>query len=144
MLLTHALSKSWQHHDMETLSALLSFCEENPPVLQGKYTGDRWIPITKGDRHGLWCLRWCSPIQIVEQTVESLVIWDAMMLPWNINRHHKCPVTRGLMFSLMFAQKLLNKQPICRWFQTPWRSCDVILIHSLKHYPETFHDLQIA
>ena len=30
----------------------------------------------------LWCYPWCQPEQVVEQTINFLMIWDVMMLMW--------------------------------------------------------------
>ena len=48
--------------------------------LWGESTGDRWIPLTKASDADLWCFLWCAPEQVVEQTNESPVIWDAIAL----------------------------------------------------------------
>ena len=42
---------------------------------------------------------------------------------------HEGPVRRR--FNVLFddiSNKLLSKQMLCRWFKTPWRSCDVIIM----------------
>ena len=44
--------------------------------LCGEFTGQRWIPRTKASDAELWCPLWSGP----EQTVETLVIWDAIVL----------------------------------------------------------------
>ena len=44
--------------------------------------GKVWIPLTKAS-YGyakLWCFLWSAPEQMVEQTVEAPVIWDAIVL----------------------------------------------------------------
>ena len=58
---------------METLSALLHgpLCRE--------FTGHRWIPRTKASGAELWCFLWSVPEQGVEQTIETLVILDAIV-----------------------------------------------------------------
>ena len=43
-------------------------------------TGHRWIPLTKATDADLRCFLWSAPEQMVEQTIEMLVIWDAMTL----------------------------------------------------------------
>ena len=58
------------HDDVETFSALLAFCEGNPPVTGG-FPSQR--PVTRS-------FLWRSPEQIFQQTVEMSVIWDAMAL----------------------------------------------------------------
>ena len=44
---------SWWRHQMETLSASLVLC--------GKFTGHRWIPLTKATDAELWCFLWSVP-----------------------------------------------------------------------------------
>ena len=48
--------------------------------LCGEFTGHQWIPLTKGSDTKLWCFLWSAPEQTVEQTIERLVIWDAIAL----------------------------------------------------------------
>ena len=48
--------------------------------LCGEFTGPRWIPRTKASDLELWCFLWSMPEQTVEQTLETLVIWDAIVL----------------------------------------------------------------
>ena len=43
-------------------------------------TGDRWIPLIRASDADLWCFLWSAPEQMVEQTVKTLVIWDANAL----------------------------------------------------------------
>ena len=42
-------------------------------------TGDRWIPFTKVSDAKLRCFLRSAPVQTVEQTIETLVIWDAVV-----------------------------------------------------------------
>ena len=60
---------------METFSALLALCAGNSPV-----TGEKKIPLTKASDAELWCFLWSAPEQTAEQTLETLVIWDAIAL----------------------------------------------------------------
>ena len=39
----------------------------------------RWISLTKASDAERWCFRWSAPEQMVEQTIETLVIWDAIV-----------------------------------------------------------------
>ena len=52
-------------------SALLALCE-------GEFNGPRWIPLTKARDGELWCFLWSAPKQMVVQTIETPVIWDAI------------------------------------------------------------------
>ena len=45
--------------------------------LWGEFTGDRWIPLTKASDAELF---FDLPEQTIEQTIERLVIWDAIAL----------------------------------------------------------------
>ena len=52
---------------METFSALLALCEG--------------IPLKKASDAELWCFFFrCAPVQTIEQTIDTLVIWGAMAL----------------------------------------------------------------
>ena len=53
------------------ISALLALCEGYPP---GEFPSQR--PVTQSS----WCFLWSVPEQTVEQTIETPVIWDAMVL----------------------------------------------------------------
>ena len=46
--------------------------------LWGESTGHRWIPLTKASDAEPWCFLWRAPEQTAVQTVQMLVIWDAM------------------------------------------------------------------
>ena len=45
-----------------------------------EYTGHRWMPPTKASDAELWCFLWYKPEPTVEQTVDTPVIWDAIVL----------------------------------------------------------------
>ena len=66
---------SGRHDDVikwEKFSALLTLCERNH-----RSSVD---PLTKASDAELWCILWSVPEQTVEQTIETLVIWDAFAL----------------------------------------------------------------
>ena len=48
--------------------------------LWGESTGHRGIPLTKASDAELWCFLWSAPEQTTEQKIETLVIWDAIVL----------------------------------------------------------------
>ena len=48
------------------------------PFVGGKFTGHRWIPLTKASDAELWCFLWFEPEQTIEQTIERLVTLDAI------------------------------------------------------------------
>ena len=58
---------------METFSASLALSE-------GKSTDHRQIPLTKASDAEFWCFLWSVPLQTLEQTIETPVIWDAAAL----------------------------------------------------------------
>ena len=58
---------------METFSALLALCEGNPPVTGGLSSQ---TPVTRS--FDVFFLS--APDQTVEQTIDTLVIWDAIAL----------------------------------------------------------------
>ena len=69
--------------DEETVFVVTSsngdiFCVTGP--LRGEFTGNRWIPLPKASDAEPWCFLRSAPKQTVEQTTETLVIWDAIAL----------------------------------------------------------------
>ena len=58
---------------METFSALLALGAVNTPV-----TAE--FPAPRASDAALWCFLWSAPEQTVEQTTETLLIWDAIAL----------------------------------------------------------------
>ena len=49
--------------------------------LWGESTGHRWIPLTMANDAELWCFLWTAPERKrVEQTIETPVIWEAILL----------------------------------------------------------------
>ena len=48
--------------------------------LWGESTGHRWIPIIKASDAEFWCFMSFAPEWMVEQTIETPVIWDAIAL----------------------------------------------------------------
>ena len=63
---------TWWRLQIETFPAFLALCEGNPPVTCG-FPSQR--PVTQSFDVFL-----CAPEQMAEQTVDMLVIWDAMAL----------------------------------------------------------------
>ena len=55
-----------------------SFSPANGP-LWAELTSHRRIPITKTSDAELWYFLWSVPEQMAEQTVETPVIWDAIV-----------------------------------------------------------------
>ena len=41
-------------------------------------TGHQWIPLTKANGTEPWRFLWSKPAQTVKQTIDTLVIWDAI------------------------------------------------------------------
>ena len=48
--------------------------------LWGECTVNRWIPLTKASDSEMCIFLWSAPKETVEQTIESLMIRDAIML----------------------------------------------------------------
>ena len=63
---------------MMTASNGSIFCITGP--FRGESTGHQWIPLTKANDVKLWCFPWSAPGQRAEQTIKTLVIWDAIAL----------------------------------------------------------------
>ena len=64
--------------DMMTSSNGNIFRDTGP--LCGEFTGHRWIPLTKASDADLWCFLCPAPEQTVQQTIETLVICNAITL----------------------------------------------------------------
>ena len=87
------ISKEVPHYMMTSWNGNI-FCFTGSS--RGKLSGHRWIPLTKASDTELWCL--CrKPGQTIEQTVELLVISDAMIFMW---RHCNDHTTLSLLFWL--------------------------------------------
>ena len=62
----------WRHQTEKIINVIGPLC--------GEFTDHRWIPITKASDAVLWCFLWSAPEQTFEQTLNILVIWDAIDL----------------------------------------------------------------
>ena len=62
-------------------------------LLCGEFTGLQWVPRTKASDAELWCFLWSAPEPTVEQTMETLVIWDADCDVIVMMRHGQCLIT---------------------------------------------------
>ena len=73
-------------------------------------------------RVSLWRYAW----QRCRITFPNIIHY--VSIKWSSISHHKEPLTRSLrvLFVVSMKQTAENKQPSCRWFEMPWRSCDVI------------------
>ena len=62
----------------------------------------------------------------------KLSLWQPPALPLTkrlaVDLLSKCPVVRSFGMFSATSRKLLNKQLICRFFETPWCWCDVTVI----------------
>ena len=47
-------------------------------LLWEESTGHRGLPLTKASDAKLWCFVWSAPEQMVEQIIETPLIWDAI------------------------------------------------------------------
>ena len=68
----------WWLQDMVTSSNWNIFRVTCP--MCGEFTGHLWIPSTKASDAELWCFLWSAPEPIIEQRLETSVIWDAIAL----------------------------------------------------------------
>ena len=48
--------------------------------LWGEFTGHRWIPLTKASDAELRSFLWSTHEQTIEQTIETPVVWDAVVV----------------------------------------------------------------
>ena len=88
------LMKTRWRHDMETHKAWLPLCEEihHSPMVSS-HAGSSM----------LWCFLFCLFKQVVKQTIELPVIWDAMILIWrHCNVHDLCK-TLVLYFQVVWS-----------------------------------------
>ena len=65
---------------MEIYFALLALCEGNPPATGGFPAQRRIIPLTKASDVELGCFLRSAIEQMVDRTIETAVIWDAIEL----------------------------------------------------------------
>ena len=68
----HYTFTSWWHHPMEIFSTLLALCEGNSLVTD-EFPSHRPV---------MWIFDvflWSTPKQTIEQTIQTLVIWDAIV-----------------------------------------------------------------
>ena len=85
----------WRHHGMvgadcnvacNATSSVIMMASSNrnffgvTDLLWGESTGHRWIPLTKAIDAELWCFLGSTPEQTIEQTIETSVIWDTIVL----------------------------------------------------------------
>ena len=71
-LRTFQMLYSWWRHQMEKIRVTCPFW--------GESTGHRWINLAKAIDAELWYFLWSVPEQTGEQTVETPVIWDAIVV----------------------------------------------------------------
>ena len=89
-------------------------------TLCGESTGDRWIPLTKGQQHGPLMFLFCLSKQSVGQTLDWPVIRDAMAIIWrrrNDSFHKKCKKLDGVTGYLItfFKSKFKNRATWVWW-----------------------------
>ena len=72
-------------------------------------------------RVSLWRYAW----QRCRITVPNIIHY--VSIKWPLISHEVEPLTRSLrvLFVVSLKHTAENKQPSCRWFEMPWRSCDV-------------------
>ena len=79
--------------------------------LWGESTGHRWIPFTKASDIELWCFLWYTP----EQTVETPVIWDAIVLIMPSLWWYCCKITLQLCPRLFVPDSPFGHRIECLW-----------------------------
>ena len=65
------LEYSWWRHQMGTFPGYW-------PCVRGSH-GPRWIPLTTASDAEIWCFLRSVPVETVKYTIETLVIWDAIV-----------------------------------------------------------------
>ena len=84
-----AVLVAWWRHQMETFPALLDLCEGKSavtgesPLLElckgnSPVTGE--FPSQRSSNVELWCFLWSAPEKMVEQTIKTPLIWEAIVL----------------------------------------------------------------
>ena len=68
----------WMHVFIAVISCKI--CIIMLLALKRESTNQLWIPITKASDTELWCVLWCSWDQNNGQTIETPVIWDAIIM----------------------------------------------------------------
>ena len=71
MVMTYRIMSNCIHDDVTKWKHFPRFWR----FLRGPH---RWIRLTKTSDAELWCFLWSAPKQMVEQTIGTLVIWDAL------------------------------------------------------------------
>ena len=71
-------------HSYKKLESMMTSSNGNiihvtDPFVKGIHR-HRWVPLTKAIDAELWCFLWSAPEQTAEQTNETPVIWDAIVL----------------------------------------------------------------
>ena len=103
------------------------FCITGP--LWGKSTGCQWIPLTKASDAKLGCFLWSAPEQMVDQTIEMQVIWNAIALIMISLWCFMSPLrTENFQISRLYIQRnywchrTVRCLDICRYMDY-WSSC---------------------
>ena len=65
----------------------------------------------------------------------DIIIWERLPRYWPTSDQSSQRTRRFDVFFDVSLNKPLNKQSSCRWFETQWRPCDVIVIKSLSISP---------
>ena len=66
----------WVSYPTRLLELWASMSNCTDPLWR-EYTGDQWIPLTKASDSELWCFLWSAHEQMIDQIIETSVIWDA-------------------------------------------------------------------
>ena len=77
---TFVVMKAWTSSDVFIITSTNGNIFRVTGFLCGEFTGHRWIPCTKDSDAELWHFFLSASEPTVEQTMETLVIWDATPL----------------------------------------------------------------
>ena len=71
--------------------------------LYAEFTGHWWSLLTKASDAQFWCFLWSEPEEIVEYTIETSVIWDAIALIMTSLQWWRCrPISRRSAVLLLY------------------------------------------
>ena len=87
------------------------------PLWWGESSSHRWIRLTKASDMELWRFLWSAPEQAVEQTMETIVFWDAIA-HYDVtvmSQHLQLLDVRMIQLHWNLAWTLATLLPISRW-----------------------------
>ena len=85
-----------------------------------KFTGPRWIPLTKASDAELWCFLSSALEQTVEETIKTPVFWDAIaliMTSWLCKMIPNIKIGLDLLVSYTLVLKTSDRVSEINWAQ---------------------------